>query len=175
MPKSSRGAPFGVGVEYALHCLLYLVSLPDGTNLVLRDIAAFQGISETYLAKVFARLKKAGIIRSTPGVKGGYELARKPETITFWDVVTAVEGSAPLFQCHNIRRNCILDQGKDLPSFVTGGVCSIHAVMMEAEAQLRRHLESKTIAALYDDVAKLLPEERKAATAQWFAQAIQTK
>jgi len=173
MPKSSRGAPFGVGVEYALHCLLHLVDLPAGQNLVLRDLAAFQGISETYLAKVFARLKKAGIIRSAPGVKGGYELARSPDAITFWDVTSAVEGSSPLFQCHNVRAKCILDQGGEVPSFVTTGVCTIHAVMIEAEAHLRRHLESKTLAWLHGNVSKVLPEHRKAATSKWFAETMQ--
>ena len=94
---------FSVGVEYALHCLLYMVNLEEGKSVGIRDLATFQGISESYLSKVYARLSKAGIIKSVPGVKGGYALARSADKITFWDVVEAVEGSEPFFQCAEIK------------------------------------------------------------------------
>ena len=106
---------FSVGVEYALHCLLYMVDLPSGKTVGIKDLAAFQGISETYLSKVYTKLRKAGIVKSIPGVKGGYELARTPENITFWNVVEAVEGSSPLFQCAEIRQNGILLDKDNLP------------------------------------------------------------
>lgn len=89
---------FSVGVEYALHCLLYMVNLEEGKSIGIRDLATFQGISESYLSKVYARLSKSGIIKSVPGVKGGYTLARSADKITFWDVVEAVEGREPFFQ-----------------------------------------------------------------------------
>ena len=40
---------FSVGVEYAIHCLLYMVNMEDGKSIVIRDLSTFQGISETYL------------------------------------------------------------------------------------------------------------------------------
>jgi Predicted transcriptional regulator len=51
---------FSVGVEYALHCLLYMVNLEEGKSVGIRDLATFQGISETYLSKVYAKLSKSG-------------------------------------------------------------------------------------------------------------------
>ena len=48
-------AVLGKGVEYALHCLLYLSNPPDTHSLAVGDIARFQGVSETYLAKVFTK------------------------------------------------------------------------------------------------------------------------
>lgn len=163
---------FGVGVEYALHCLLYLIDPPADAKLVMKDIALFQGVSETYLSKIFARMKKGGLVRSTPGVKGGYELARSPEKITFLEVVEAVEGPISLFQCRNIRAHCILDQGREPLPELTAGVCTIHGVMLEAEAQLRRHLQAKTLDWLHQKVQALVPAERQEATRQWFAEAI---
>jgi len=163
---------FGVGVEYALHCLLYLIDPPAGAKLVVKDIAVFQGVSETYLSKVFARLKKAGLVRSTPGVKGGFELARAPHKITFLEVVEAVEGPISLFQCRNIRSHCILDQGQTPPGYVTTGTCTIHKVMLEAEAQLRTHLQEKTLDWLNQKVAALVPAERQEATRQWFQETL---
>lgn len=96
-----------VGVEYALHCLLYIVKLKDKDYVGIKDLAEFQGVSESYLSKVFTKLGKAGITKSVPGVKGGYELARPAENISFWDVVEAVEGKEPLFQCAEIRQKNI--------------------------------------------------------------------
>jgi Rrf2 family protein len=163
---------FGVGVEYALHCLLYLIDPPAGAKLVVKDIAVFQGVSETYLSKVFARLKKAGLVRSTPGVKGGYELARPAHKITFLEVVEAVEGPISLFQCRNIRSHCILDQGGEAPGYITSGTCTIHGVMLEAETLLRRHLQEKTLGWLHEKVQSILPAERQAATRQWFQESL---
>ena len=67
---------FSVGVEYALHSLFYMVELPQGKVIGIKELAAFNGISETYLSKVFTKLRKSGLVRSISGVKGGYELAR---------------------------------------------------------------------------------------------------
>lgn len=116
MEKEDRfTVQFSVGVEYGLHCLTYLIHLPKGTTIGIRDLAQFQGVSETYLSKIFTKLKKAGIVRSIPGVKGGYELAQKPENITFWDVVEAIEGAKPLFQCTEVRQKYIIFQNQEVP------------------------------------------------------------
>ena len=47
---------FSVGVEYAIHCLLYMVNMEDGKSIGIRDLSTFQGISETYLSKIYAKL-----------------------------------------------------------------------------------------------------------------------
>lgn len=160
---------FSVGVEYALHCLLYMVHLEEGRSVGIRDLATFQGISETYLSKVYARLSKSGMIKSVPGVKGGYALARKAEDITFWDVVEAVEGKEPFFQCAEIRQNNILLDKENLPDTHTKNPCLIKVVMLEAENEMKKYLNSKTIAWLYDEVYNhKLPKEMEQATIEWF-------
>lgn len=159
---------FSVGVEYALHCLLYMVDIPSGKAVGIKDLAAFQGISETYLSKVYTKLRKAGIVKSIPGVNGGYELARVPESVTFWDVVEAVEGTSPLFQCAEIRQNSILLDKNNLPDTYTKCPCLIKVVMLEAEEQMRHYLKNKTLKWLYDQVRNKLPEEQIEATKNWF-------
>ena len=74
---------YSVGVEYALHCLVYLINTPSKESVGIKDLAEFQGLSETFLSKVFGKLSKAGIVSSVPGVKGGYRLAKSPEDISF--------------------------------------------------------------------------------------------
>ncbi len=160
---------FSVGVEYALHCLLYMVNLEEGKSVGISDLATFQGISETYLSKVYAKLSKAGIIKSIPGVKGGYALARSAEEITFWDVVEAVEGSEPFFQCAEIRQNNILLDKNDLPDTHTKCPCLIKVVMVDAEDEMRKYLRNKTLAWLYNEVYNnILPKEMEEETIQWF-------
>ena len=160
-------AVLGKGVEYALHCLLYLSNQPDTHSLAVGDIARFQGVSETYLAKVFTKLKKAGLVRSALGAKGGYELARPPEQITFWDVAIAVEGEVRLFECWNIREKTALSRGQPKPDWARRGPCTIHQVMMEAEAQIKASLAAKTLAWLAQDVDHKVSKHREQA-ARWF-------
>ena len=160
---------FSVGVEYALHCLLYMINLKEGTSVGIRDLATFQGISETYLSKVYARLSKSEIVKSIPGVKGGYALARSADNITFWDVIEAVEGSEPFFQCAEIRQNNVLLDKDNLPDTHTKCPCLIKVVMFEAEDEMRKYLKTKTIAWLYDQVYNnILPKDMEKATIEWF-------
>ena len=83
---------FSVGVEYAFHSLFYLIGIPKGKIVGIKDLASLNRLTETYLSKIFSKLRKVGIVRSVPGVKGGYELAREASNISFWDVIEAVEG-----------------------------------------------------------------------------------
>jgi Rrf2 family protein len=161
---------FSVGVEYALHCLLYMVNLEKGKSVGIRDLATFQGIPETYLSKVYAKLSKSGVIKSVPGVKGGYALAKSAEEITFWDVVEAVEGNEPFFQCAEIRQNNILVDKDNLPDEYTKCPCLIKVVMLEAEDEMRKYLNNKTLAWLYDEVYnKKLSKEVAKETIEWFS------
>ncbi|AQM60608.1 Rrf2 family transcriptional regulator [Clostridium baratii] len=160
---------FSVGVEYALHCLLYMVNIEEGKSVGIRDLATFQGISETYLSKVYTKLTKSGIIKSVPGVKGGYALAKNPEEITFWDVVEAVEGKEPFFQCAEIRQNNILLDKDNLPDSHTKCPCLIKVVMLEAENEMKKYLEGKTLSWLYNEVYNhKLPKDVEKATIEWF-------
>ena len=160
---------FSVGVEYALHCLLYMVNLEEGRSVGIRDLATFQGISETYLSKVYAKLSKCGIIKSVPGVKGGYALVRSAEEITFLDIVEAVEGKESFFQCAEIRQNNILIDKNNLPDTHTKCPCLIKVVMLEAENEMKKYLNDKTLSWLYYEVYnKKLPRDMEQATIEWF-------
>lgn len=160
---------FSVGVEYALHCLLYLVDLPQGKSVGVKDMATFQGVSETYLSKVFTKLRKAGLVRAISGVKGGYELSRPADEISFWDVVEAIEGSSHMFQCIEVRQNNILLDKENLPETYTSKCpCLIKVVMQDAEEQMRNHLRAKTLGWLSQSVAKKLDPKQTQATIDWF-------
>ena len=169
-------ATFGKGVEYALHCLAYLVDRPGNKVLTVSDIARFQGISESYLAKIFTKLTKAGLTRSSIGAKGGYELTRSPELISFWDVVVAVEGKPKLFECRNVRAGCVLYRDdKEKPKWLVAGICEIHKVMLDAEAQLQRSLQAKNLGWLTREVGKKIPKEEAKKFDLWFLEATESR
>lgn len=159
---------FSVGVEYSLHCLLYLIDVEDNRSIGIKDLAEYQGVSETYLSKFFTKLKKKGIVESVPGAKGGYRMAKDPHEITFWDVVEAIEGEKSFFRCHEIRQNEIILDKKDLPVTHVGSPCLIHKVMLEAEEQMKKYLSSKTLGWLSDEVGSKLPEKHLLETKAWF-------
>lgn len=156
---------FSVGVEYAFHSLFYLVDLPEGKTVGIKKIAELNALSETYLSKVFAKLRKGGIVRSIPGVKGGYELAQPAEGISFWDIIEAIEGPSFFFQCAEIRKKNIF---VDDPSVFTNKCpCLIKVVIQEAEELFRERLRSKSLRWLYDQVHSNFPEDKKIAIGDW--------
>jgi len=80
--------------EYALLALLELAArYSNGEPLQIRQIAAEQSIPDRYLEQLLATLRRAGIVRSQRGAKGGYILAREPWKITLFEVIKCIEGS----------------------------------------------------------------------------------
>jgi len=78
--------------RYALRALVDLAVNANDSALPLREISERQNISERYLEQIFARLKKADLIKSVRGAHGGYLLTRPPEEITVKDIMQVIEG-----------------------------------------------------------------------------------
>lgn len=159
-------AHLGSSVEYALHCLLWLVD-PASGQPSSRDLAELQGLSPSFLAKVFPKLEKAGIVVASAGLRGGYRLGREPARISVLDVVDAVEGIKPLFECQQIRGRCAVFEDRP-PAWATSGVCGIHAVMLRAEQSMRRELSRTSLADLADGFGSKMPAAFPAEVRVWF-------
>lgn len=160
------------GVEYALHCLLFLAG-PQGGGPVrmpeasAKDLADLQGIPAEYVAKLFTKLNKAGLVRATEGVRGGFALALAPEDISVLDVVDAIDGNKALFDCREIRQRCALFEEDNQPDWSQASPCSIQSVMLEAETSMRAVLARHTLADLARRVEAKTPPEYGAAVIQW--------
>jgi Rrf2 family protein len=85
-------------IEYALRAMIHLADNPGG---VARGsvIACQEHIPKYYLEKVIRDLMKRGLVRARRGPGGGYQLARAPETVSFREVIEAVEGPITLNVC----------------------------------------------------------------------------
>ena len=162
-------ALYSTGVEYGLHCLLFLADLPAGERASSAELAELQGVSPTYVAKLFTALRNAGIVDAAEGARGGYRLARSADSISVLDVIRALEGDKPLFQCREIRSQCALFEGNP-PGWATRGMCSIHAVMVEAEDLMKTVLARHTLADLSAKVASKAPRSFAAGVSQWLSE-----
>jgi len=78
--------------RYGIVALLALAEFYNSGLLQIKDIAGRCNIPHQYLEQIFNRLNKAGIIKSTRGKKGGYELGAPPGQVTVLQIVTALEG-----------------------------------------------------------------------------------
>ena len=91
--------------RYAVTAMLDLAMHEDalcgdaGCPLALCEIAERQSISSAYLERLFAGLRRHGLVMATRGACGGYRLARSAENITVADVMAAVSEDLDATRC----------------------------------------------------------------------------
>ena len=77
---------------YAVRALAELARRGGGAPVPIGEIARARSIPVQFLEGLFATLRRAGILQSQRGVKGGYSFARPPSEITVLEVVELLEG-----------------------------------------------------------------------------------
>lgn len=90
--------------DYALQ-FLKILSRQKGV-VSLREVAKKSGLSFMFLQKIARKLRFAGLVKATHGVKGGYYLAMSARRLTLGQVVGAVEGGCALMPCVTTKTNC---------------------------------------------------------------------
>ncbi|MBI1319280.1 MAG: Rrf2 family transcriptional regulator [Candidatus Hydrogenedens sp.] len=79
--------------EYACRAMLELaLRFQSGDPVNSTLIAERRGIPEKYLVHILLQLKRSGLVQSVRGAQGGYLLAQAPNTVTLYDIVTAIDG-----------------------------------------------------------------------------------
>jgi Rrf2 family protein len=105
--------------EYGLRCAVQLASLPEGKTLSAPEIAEREGLSIEYVSKFMLLLKRAELVRTVRGIKGGFALSKPASDTSLKEVLDALNG----------RKNsgqdfCQSFTGKS-ESCVRSGSCSI--------------------------------------------------
>ena len=90
---------FSTKAEYGVRVMVELAKHAGEEPVPLAEIAAKDGLPLAYLEHLAARLRKAGLIDSRRGSRGGYLLARPARAITMAEVVEALEGSIAPIEC----------------------------------------------------------------------------
>ena len=92
--------------RYGARIVLELARRIDDGPIQVGEISTHQQISVKYLEQLIRTLKKAQLVSSVRGPKGGHLLAKKPDEITLGQLVRLFEGQTDLVECISTPENC---------------------------------------------------------------------
>jgi Rrf2 family protein len=72
----------------------------------INEISKNQGISVKYLEQIIIPLKKAKLITSVRGPKGGHELSKSPDKVFLWEILRQLESHLTLVDCVSDEESC---------------------------------------------------------------------
>lgn len=79
-------------VAYAVQSMVELALAPQNRPVPCRTLAKGSAMPKRYLLQILRDLVTKGILESVPGVSGGYQLSKRADSITLFDIVDAVDG-----------------------------------------------------------------------------------
>ncbi len=131
MKISTRG-------RYGLRILLDLALHDNGSPRMIRDIAGSQRISEKYISRLIIDLRRAGMVKSVRGSRGGYRIARYPKNLTVLDVIEVMEGPVSIIDCVTTE-SCDRQRG-----------CAVRSIWCDMNNPLRSALAAVTLQDVID-------------------------
>ncbi len=128
--------------EYSLLISLHLArrGRGGGDPVAARELAQAERLPADYVEQILLRLRRAGLVESVRGARGGYYLARAPEQITVRDVMTASEHQTFEMNCTSHP----VDAERCDPS----SSCSIRPVWYALQRRVDEFLSGITLADL---------------------------
>jgi Rrf2 family iron-sulfur cluster assembly transcriptional regulator len=85
--------------RYSVMAMLDLALNESRGPITLSEISGRQDISLSYLEQLFSKLRKQGLVKSSRGPGGGYELAQEAEDISISKIILAVDESVDIRRC----------------------------------------------------------------------------
>ena len=131
MKISTRG-------RYGLRILLDLALHDNGSPRMIRDIAGSQRISEKYISRLIIDLRRAGMVKSIRGSRGGYRIARYPKNLTVLDVIEVMEGPVSIIDCVTTE-SCDRQRG-----------CAVRSIWCDMNNQIRSAVAAVTLQDVID-------------------------
>lgn len=125
--------------EYGLRCVLDIAA-KKGKVISIRQIVASEKLPKDYVEQLLIKLRRKNIIKSMRGVKGGYLLARKPQKITIYDIITSLEDEVFGLFCDRVK--------KRKSKCVHINDCRIRSFWLSLKKDMEKALKSKSIASL---------------------------
>jgi len=101
--------------RYGVRALFDIAFHNDGRPTQIREIAERESIPARFLEQIFQDLKRAGLVGSKRGPRGGYHLARPASEISVGDVLRALEGPVVALLDNDDARS---KSGHDAPSAI---------------------------------------------------------
>ena len=140
-------------VEYALFALVHLRRHPD-TPLSAKELANYHGLSYEFLARVLQNLARRGLLMSSLGSQGGYQLQLQIlDQLSFLDFYEMIEGPLALVRCQQQEGQCDLR-----------AQCVVEPSLQELQRKIRQFCASLSLRQLIDERlevhSKLKPTEK---------------
>ena len=120
--------------EYGLICALHLARRAGEGPITGREIASTERLPADYVEQILLRLRRAGLVNSVRGARGGYSLARAPEEVSVRQVIAASELGT--FDLHCVTHPVGEERCAESQS------CSIRPVWMMLQQKIDDVLES---------------------------------
>ncbi len=133
--------------EYGLIVSLHLAKDGGDAPIPARDLAEREGLPADYVEQILLKLRRAGLVRSVRGAKGGYFLAREPASVSVKDVMEAAENRTFEVYCDAHRVN-VSRCGPD-------GDCTIRPVWRELQRRVDDLLSSVSLGDLMRDESEV--------------------
>ena len=134
--------------KYALKALMVLAKEYGQGPVLISDVAQREGIPRKFLELILLELKNQGILQSKKGKGGGYFLRRKPDDITFGEVIRVLDGPLAAVSCvsqtaYMACAECVDEQ-----------TCGVRLAMKEVRDATARILDHTTLADVNKQVAR---------------------
>ncbi len=128
-------------VGYAIHALIYIATRKNKDFVRASEVARECGLSISYMMKILQALRRAGIVDSAIGVKGGYVLARPLRDITLYDIIVAIEPSRDEICYLSTTVNCRFKKN-----------CLVRSLFGEVNEKIKAYLESVNLQAVVNSI-----------------------
>ena len=135
--------------DYALRmvCLLARESAAGRPVVGATNLATGVAVPTRFGLKILHKLSRAGLVRTSRGMAGGYSLNVSPETLTMRCVIEAIDGPITLNRCLASDHDCLNNPDKE--------ACRLHHVFDALNTQVVERLDRLTVSLITDDHVSL--------------------
>jgi Rrf2 family cysteine metabolism transcriptional repressor len=135
---TSGSLHFSTRGEYGVRLMVELARHYGSGPVSLSEMADHEQLPRPYLEQLVVSLRESGLVNSTRGARGGYELSRAPSKIPMIEVVTALEGPiAPMI--------CASDDALHAETCQRAGFCNVERLWQRVRAAIVDALDSMTL------------------------------
>ncbi len=92
--------------DYALRMMINLAERFGSGAVSTKQLSSDEQVSEQFAAKILQKLHNAGLLKSSMGPKGGFELAEEPGAISFKQIIEAMQGAITANKCSKAIDEC---------------------------------------------------------------------
>ncbi len=137
--------------DYGLRCMINIGKNCSTGPVPIRKIAEEEGLPRTYVEQLLLKLRHGNLIKSVRGAKGGYILARDPESITVAQMIEILEGSVMEVICdRRVTGRIICKYNKQ---------CALSSVWRELQVQVTKFLNGFNLAELIAEDLRRFPRK----------------